>query len=106
MQLQLKVACTVKLPEKSHYLANATKQPANNTPNSNNYTSLKTSGTKLFGVMRPKLNFMVTTIDTMNDTYLTDSTRVCRLMSCRKTDCQFMTCPTGEFNSYLRKKTF
>lgn len=27
------------------------------------YTSLKTSGTKSFGVMRPKLNFMVTTIN-------------------------------------------
>ena len=74
------MGCTVKLPEKSRYCANAIKQPANNMPNSN-YTSLKTSGTKLFGVMRPKLNFMVTTIDTMNGTCLIDSARVCRLMS-------------------------
>ena len=74
------MGCTVKFPEKSCYCANATKQPANNMPNIN-YTSLKTSGTKLFGVMRPKLNFMVTTIDTMNGTCLIDSARVCRLMS-------------------------
>lgn len=51
-------------PEESHYYANATKYPTYNTPNSTE-TSLKPSGTKSFGVMRPKLNFLATTIDSV-----------------------------------------
>lgn len=65
------MGCMVESPEESHYSANATKQPAYNIPNSTE-TSLKTSGTKLFGVMRPKLDFLATTI---NATFGGESTR-------------------------------
>lgn len=65
------MSCMVESPEESHYYTNATKHPAYNTPNSTE-TSLKTSGTKSFGVMRPKLNFLATTI---NVTFGEESTR-------------------------------
>lgn len=45
----------VESPEESHYYTN-------NRPNSTE-TSLRTSGTKSFGVMRPKFNFLPTNID-------------------------------------------
>lgn len=45
----------VELPEESHYGANATKNHANNMPNSTE-TNLKTSVTNSFGVLRPKWN--------------------------------------------------
>lgn len=54
----------VESPEKNHYYAN-------NTPNGTE-TSLKTSGTRSFGVMRPKLNFLATTL---NVTFGEESTR-------------------------------
>ena len=65
------MGCMAGSPEESHFYTNATKYPAYNTPNSTE-TSLKTSGTKSFGVMRPKLNFLATTI---NVTFGEESTR-------------------------------
>ena len=52
-----------------------------NLQSNSNDTKLQTPGTKWFGVMRAKVNFMVTTRDTMNGSHLTDSARVCKLMS-------------------------
>lgn len=66
------MGCMVKSPVEIHYYAYATKHPAYNTPNSTE-TSLKTSGTKAFGVMRPKFNFLTTTI---NVTFGEESTRL------------------------------
>ena len=63
------MSCSVELPENS--CANATKQATYNMPN-NIYTSLKTSGTKSFRVMRPKLNYIVTNI---NATFREESRR-------------------------------
>lgn len=58
--------------KKTLYCANATKQFSYDVPNSTQ-TSLKTSGAQPFGVMRPKCNFMVTTINAVwrrvNTTY-------------------------------------
>ena len=65
------MGCMVKSPEESHYYANATKYPAYNTPNSTE-TSLKPSGTKSFGVMRPKFCFLATT---RNTTFGEETTR-------------------------------
>ena len=56
------MGCMAESPEESHYYANATNYPAYNTPNSTE-TSLKPSGTKSFGVMRPKFSFLATTIN-------------------------------------------
>ena len=63
--------CMAESPEESHYYANATKYPTYNTPNSTE-TSLKPSGTKSFGLMRPKSSFLATTINT---TFGEESTR-------------------------------
>ena len=49
--IQYSLSC---MPEESHYYTNATKQCAYNTPGSTE-TSLKPSGTKLFGVMSSKI---------------------------------------------------
>lgn len=57
-----KEALEEKWAEERHFYTNATKFPAYNTPNSTE-TSLKTSGTKSFGVMRAKVNFLSTTIN-------------------------------------------
>ena len=53
------MGCMVESPEESYYFPNATKYPAYNMPNSTE-TSLKPSGTKSFGVMRPKFCFLAT----------------------------------------------
>lgn len=65
------MGCMVESPEDSHYCTITTKYPAYNMPN-NTETSLKPSGTKSFGVMRPKLSFLATTI---NATFGEESTR-------------------------------
>lgn len=70
-ELGKKMGCMVESPENSHYYTSATKNPACHVPNSTE-TSLKTSGTKSFGVMRPKLSFLATTI---NVTFGEESTR-------------------------------
>jgi len=51
------MGCVVEPPEESHCYASITKHSAYNTANGME-TSLKTSGTKLLGVSRPKMNFM------------------------------------------------
>ena len=47
-----KMSCMVELPEESHYYAQSSPLTINSTE-----TRLKTSGTKLFGVMTLNLNF-------------------------------------------------
>ena len=67
--LEERWAALVESPEESNYNTNVTKYPAYNTPNSTE-TSLKPSDTNSFGVTRPKLSFLATTINaTFNKAY-------------------------------------